>query len=185
MLLQHNNIFSNLFIKKCNIFIPIPSHIHICTYTFSLEKHQSFWIGALHLLSSLSSYATTICAQISDSLSEDDKNKDAHKEAPCTDAPSGRSHYVYPDKNFRMYTGIVRGSDEWNSEYALRAGIERTFSSLKANECVANPRTLNLASIRSDICLAACTQVITLILAYCIKKPDFLKSISKLIRFSA
>ena len=106
-------------------------------------------------------------------------------EDPCTDAPSGRSHYVYPDKDFRMYPGIVRGSDEWNSEYAVRAGIERTFSSLKANECVANPRTLNLASIRSDICLAACTQVITLILAYCIKKPEFLKSISKIIRFSA
>lgn len=104
---------------------------------------------------------------------------------PCTDAPSGRAHYVYPDKNFRMYPGIVRGSDEWNSEYALRAGIERTFSSLKANECVSNPRSLNLASIRSDICLSACTQVITLILAYCIKKPEFLKSISKIIRFSA
>lgn len=106
-------------------------------------------------------------------------------EDPCTDAPSGRSHYVYPDKDFRMCPGIVRGSDDWNSEYALRAGIERTFSSLKANECVSNPRTLNLASIRSDVCLAACTQVITLILAYCMKKPEFLKSISKIIRFSA
>lgn len=106
-------------------------------------------------------------------------------EDPCTDAPSGRSHYVYPDKDFRMCPGIVRGSEEWNSEYSLRAGIERTFSSLKANECVSNPRTLNLASIRSDVYLAACTQVITLILAYCIKKPEYLKSISKILKMSA
>lgn len=106
-------------------------------------------------------------------------------EDPCTPSPSGRSHYVYPDKDFRMYPGIVRGSKEWDSEYSLRAGIERTFSSLKSNECVSNPRSLNLASIRSDVYLAACTQVITLILAFCIKKPEFLKSIRKIIQFPA
>jgi hypothetical protein len=104
-------------------------------------------------------------------------------EHPCTDAPSGRMHYIYPDKDFRMYPGIVRGSNEWDTEYSLRAGIERTFSSLKANECVSYPRTLNLASIRADVHLAACTQVITLLLAYSIKKPEFIRSISKVLKF--
>lgn len=104
---------------------------------------------------------------------------------PCTDSPSGRMHYVYPDKDFRLCPGIVRGSEQWNQTYALRACIERTYSSLKSNECVAHPRTLNLPSIRSDIYLAASTQVITLILAYAIKKPDYLRSITKIIRFAA
>lgn len=106
-------------------------------------------------------------------------------EDPCTTAPSGRSHYVYPDKDFRICPGIVRGSREWDSEYSFRAGIERTFSSLKANECVAAPRTLNLDSIRSDVFLSACTQVITLLLAYAIKKPEFIRSIRKVYRFVA
>jgi hypothetical protein len=82
-----------------------------------------------------------------------------------------------------MCPGIVRGSEEWDTEYSFRAGTERTFSSLKANECVAAPRTLNLASIRSDVYLFACTQLITLLLAYSIKKPEFIRSISKVYKF--
>jgi hypothetical protein len=94
-------------------------------------------------------------------------------------------HYISPDKDFRMYPSIIRGSEEWVEKYSQRTCIERTLSSLKANECVIYPKTLNLASIRSDVYLAACTKLITVILAKAIKKPNYLRSLNKIMKLAS
>ena len=106
-------------------------------------------------------------------------------ENPCSNKPSARTHYVYQDKNFRLYPGILRNSTEWINTYKKRTVIERSFASLKFNPCVSNPRTLNINSIKSDVILAASARVIIAILAYSMKKPEYLNQMSKLTRYIA
>ena len=104
---------------------------------------------------------------------------------PCSDSGKVRTYYAYPDQNFRMYPGLLRNSEEWISRYKTRTVIERTNASLKTNYCVTQPRSLNLKSIRSDIFLSACTKIITVLLAYAIHKPEYIKSRGKLLKFRA
>lgn len=104
---------------------------------------------------------------------------------PCSNSGKVRTFYAYPDQDFRMYPGILRNSEEWISKYKTRTVIERTNASLKTNYCVTQPRSLNLKSIRSDIFLSACTKIITVLLAYAIHKPKYIKSRGKLLKLSA
>ncbi|MBU3177674.1 hypothetical protein KPL47_15185 [Clostridium estertheticum] len=115
----------------------------------------------------------------------DKKGKCYHTcENPCTDKKSGRMTYVYPDKDFRLYPGVQRNSKEWDDEYPNRACIERTLSSLKSNPCIESPRTLNTATMRADLCLTAISKIINVILAYSINKPEYIRSITKLLKIA-
>ena len=104
---------------------------------------------------------------------------------PCSDSEKVRTYYAYPDQDFRMYPGLLRNSEEWIIRYKTRTVIERTNASLKTNYCITQPRSLNLKSIRSDIYLSACTKIITVLLAYAIDKPEYIKSRSKLLKYCA
>lgn len=103
-------------------------------------------------------------------------------ENPCRETKSTVTTYTYPDKDFRLYPGIQRNSDEWASAYKSRTIIEREISSLKKNPSVAAPRTLNTASMRADLFIAASARLITVILAHAINKPEYMRSRHKLIR---
>ena len=105
-------------------------------------------------------------------------------EEPCTDKKGGRMTYVYPNKDFRLYPGVQRNSKEWESEYPVRACIERTLSSFKSNPCIESPRTLNTATMRADLCLTAISKLINVILAYAINKPEYIRSITKLLKIA-
>lgn len=104
---------------------------------------------------------------------------------PCRNAKSTVTSYKYPNKDFRIYPGIQRCSDEWNQTYKQRAVIERELASLKKDPCIEAPRTVNTATMRSDLYLAAISKLITVILAYAINQPKYLKNISKLIWLAA
>ncbi|WDC85449.1 ISNCY family transposase [Caloramator sp. mosi_1] len=106
-------------------------------------------------------------------------------ENPCTDSKSGRMTYVYPDKNFRLYPGIIRNSVEWEKTYSIRCCIEREIASLKSNPCIQQPKTVNTYTMRADLYLTAISKLINVILAYAINKPEYLRSISKLLKIPA
>jgi hypothetical protein len=106
-------------------------------------------------------------------------------ENPCRETKSTVTIYKYPDKNFRLYPGVQRCSDEWNQTYKIRASIERELSSLKKNPCIESPRTTNTTTMRTDLYLSAITKLITVILANSINKPQYLRNISKIIKFAA
>jgi hypothetical protein len=105
-------------------------------------------------------------------------------ENPCTYKKSGRMTYVYPDKDFRLYPGVQRNSLEWDEVYSSRACIERTISSVKANPCIEFPRTINTSTMRADLYLTAMTKLINVILAYAINKPEYIRSINKLLKIA-
>jgi len=84
----------------------------------------------------------------------DKKGKCYHTfETSCTDSKSGRMTYVYPDKDFRLYPGIQRNSDEWDKTYKIRAIIERELSCFKFTPCIQSPNTVNTTTMRYNLYL--------------------------------
>ena len=106
-------------------------------------------------------------------------------ENPCRPTKSTVTSYKYPDKNFRLYPGIQRCSEEWVKTYKHRAVIERELASLKKSPCIEAPRTINTTTMRSDLYLAAMSKLVAVILAYAINQPKYLRNISKLINLAA
>jgi len=102
-------------------------------------------------------------------------------ELPCTDSPSGRMVYVYPEKDFRSYPGTLRGTQEWDNTYKIRTAVERNIHHIKENLCLADRRTQNEKTMHADLILAGITQLITVVLADKIKHHEYLRSLKPLI----
>jgi hypothetical protein len=102
-------------------------------------------------------------------------------ENPCTDSPYGRCVYTYTAKDFRLYTGIPRGTEHWRNLYRHRVLIERTINILKDTLGAASRKTFSSRTAKADLYLAGITQLIGVILAHAINKPHLFKSIRKLI----
>ena len=93
--------------------------------------------------------------------------------------------YVYPDKDFRLYPGIQRNSDEWAKTYKIRTIIEREISCFKFNPCIQSPNTVNTTTMRSDLYLTAISKLINVILSHSLNNPEYIRSIRKLIVIAA
>jgi hypothetical protein len=94
-------------------------------------------------------------------------------ENKCTDAAGGRTAHVYHNKDFRLYPGVLRDSDEFSDTYKLRAVIERTISSIKSNSAIASPYSRKTSTLRTDFCFALMAKHVVVILAYALKNNDF------------
>ena len=102
-------------------------------------------------------------------------------EHPCTDSPYGRCVYTYPDKNLRFYPGIPRGTHHWDNLYRHRVTIERTINLLKDTFVLDSRCSHRSVSAKADTYLAALTQLLGVILADSLHKPQLFKSVRKLI----
>jgi hypothetical protein len=100
---------------------------------------------------------------------------------PCTKSPSSRMIYTYPHKDLRTYPGTIRGTQEWDTEYNTRGVVEQTINYFKEPMAVGNLKTRDRLSIKADLFLAGITQLITVILADKLHKPECLRSIRQLI----
>ena len=102
-------------------------------------------------------------------------------EEPCTDSPSGRMIYIYPEKDLRSYPGTVRGTEEWNNTYKIRTAVERDINHIKEYLCLAGRRTQNEKTLHADLILAGITQLITVILADKIQHHEYIRSLKPLV----
>ena len=102
-------------------------------------------------------------------------------EQPCTDSPSGRMVYIYPEKDFRSYPGTLRGTEEWDNSYKIRTVVERDINHIKENLCLAGRRTQNEKTIHADLILAGITQLITVVLADNIHQHKYIRSLKPLV----
>ena len=100
---------------------------------------------------------------------------------PCTPTTYGRCVYTYPDKDLRLYPGIARGTDHWDNLYRHRIHIERTINLLKDPLCVEYRKSYSQRTMKADLLFAGITQLVGVILAHAIKKPELYKSVRKLI----
>ena len=102
-------------------------------------------------------------------------------EHPCTDSSYGKCVYTYPDKDFRLYPGIPRGTEHWDNLYRHRVAIERTINLLKDTFVLDARYSHRSVSTKADTFLAAITQLLGVVLADALNKPQLFKSVRKLI----
>lgn len=102
-------------------------------------------------------------------------------ESPCTNSPSGRMIYLYPEKDLRTYPGTLRGTPEWEDTYKTRAVTERSINHLKDNLCVAGRKTRNEKTLHADLLLGGITQLITVLLADKMHCHQYIRSLKPLI----
>jgi hypothetical protein len=100
---------------------------------------------------------------------------------PCTGSSYGKCVYTYPDKDLRLYPGIPRGTEHWDNLYRHRTLIERTIYLLKEPLGAASRKSFSARTAKADLLLAGITQLIGVMLAHAIHKPQLFKSIRKLI----
>ena len=102
-------------------------------------------------------------------------------ENPCSDSPSGRMFYIYPQKNLRAYPGTIRGTNEWHETYKIRTTVERSIHHFKESFNIANRKTQNEKTLHADLLLSGITQLITVLLADKINQHQYIRSLKPLI----
>lgn len=123
-----------------------------------------------------------VCPKMSWCKCEDGKyRRVCHCEDPCTDSSCGRMVYVYPEKNLRLYPGAVRGTAAWDETYKIRTAVERSISHFKDSFGVSGRKTQNAKTLHADLLLAGITQLLTVFLADCIHKPQYIRSVKPLV----
>lgn len=100
---------------------------------------------------------------------------------PCSTAKKGRTTYTYENMEFRMFPGIQRDTPEWDSLYKIRTSIERSINHFKTNMCVAGKRTRNHATTKADVFLAGLASQLTVIVAFRINRPEYIRSLKPLV----
>ena len=100
---------------------------------------------------------------------------------PCSTAKKGRTTYTYDNLDFRMFPGIQRDSKEWDSLYKRRTIVERSINHLKINMCVAGRKSRNHATTKADVFLAGIASQLTVIVAYSMSCPQYIRSLKPLI----
>ena len=100
---------------------------------------------------------------------------------PCSSAKRGRTTYTYENMDLRMFPGIQRDSDEWNHIYKIRTIVERSINHFKINMCIAGRKTRNHTTTKADVFLAGIASQLTVIIAYAMNCPQYIRSLKPLI----
>lgn len=109
------------------------------------------------------------------------KRRVCHCDNPCTTSSCGRMIYIYPEKNLRAYSGVERGSAEWDDTYKIRVNVEKSINHFKDSFCIAGRKTQNEKTLHADLLLAGITQLVTVMVADKIQKHQYLRSLKPLI----
>lgn len=102
-------------------------------------------------------------------------------ETPCTESSYGKCAYTYPEKDFRSCPGIPRNTEHWDNLYKHRVLVERTINIFKDAFGLDDLRTANTSTIKADLFLAGCTQLIGVLLSKAIHQTALYKSVRKLV----
>lgn len=86
-------------------------------------------------------------------------------ENPCSTSAYGRSVYVYPDADKRLYPRMIRDTQEWAALYAKRVAVERSIGSFKAVLGLERRKTYNTSTTKADLLLAGIVQLLCVVLA--------------------
>jgi hypothetical protein len=100
----------------------------------------------------------------------------------CRETNSTVTTYVYPSGDLRVFFGVHRGSKEWTEIYKQRTVVEREISSIKSHPALERPNTYNCATMRADVCLNAAAKLITVMLAFALDKPNYMRNLKELIK---
>ena len=123
-----------------------------------------------------------VCPKMKWETGSDGKSRRVcHCADPCTDSACGRMVYLYPEKDLRSCPGVLRGTDEWESTYKIRTSVECSINHVKDSFCLGDRKTQNAKTLHADLLLAGITQLITVVVADMIHKPECFRSLKRLI----
>ena len=123
-----------------------------------------------------------VCPKMTWDKCDDGKyRRNCHCENPCTKSSCGRMIYIYPEKDLRLYPGAVRGTEDWNTAYKIRTSVERSIQHIKDSFCLGDRKTQNAKTLHADLLLAGITQLITVVVADRLHKPEYFRSLKRLI----
>lgn len=123
-----------------------------------------------------------VCPKMSWDKCDDGKfRRVCHCENPCTSSQSGRMVYVYPEKDLRRCPGVIRDTPEWDSTYKIRTSVERSINHFKDSFCLGDRKTQDARTLHADLLLAGITQLITVVVADRLHKPELFRSLKRLI----
>lgn len=91
-----------------------------------------------------------------------DKRKNCpFRQTCCPNSKVGRTFYIYPLKDVRLFGTIPRDSNEWKFLYSQRTAVERTNSQLKSpTHKLDEPRVRGMEQIQIHIYLSICALII-------------------------
>lgn len=104
-----------------------------------------------------------------------------HCENSCTTSLGGRMVYVYPEKNYRTFPGVLRGSSEWEDTYKIRCVVEQSINHFKDSYCIDGRRTQNEKTLHADLLISGITQLLTVVLADKIHQHQYIRSLKPLL----
>jgi len=99
----------------------------------------------------------------------------------CNTSKYPRCVYVYPDKNLRLYPGLLRGSNEFAKIYNRRASVERSIGQFKHTLGIAGKKTSNTLTTKADLFLVGIVQLLCVVLANKLHNIKLAKSPRRLI----
>ena len=102
-------------------------------------------------------------------------------EHPCTPSPYGRCVYTHQDSEFRACPGIPRDTEQWDKIYRHRVTVERTIFLFKDTFVLDARKSHRTVSAKADLYLAGIVQLIGVLLADALHKPEYIRSVRKLL----
>ena len=134
-----------------------------------------------HLRCDLKTYKS-VCPKMSRDKCDDGRDRRRCQcDDPCTASGCGRMIYIYPEKDLRLYSGVIRGTEGWDTFYKIRTSVERSINHIKDSFCLGGRKTQNARTLHADLLLAGMTQLITVVVADRLHKPEYFRSLKRLI----
>ncbi len=85
------------------------------------------------------------------------------------------------EKDLHRCPGVIRGTAEWESTYKIRTSVERSINHIKDSFCLGSRKTQNAKTLHADLLLAGITQLITVVVADRLHKPEYFRSLKRLV----
>ncbi len=154
--------------------------IPCCHHDSSLQMKREG--SKSHLRSKLSTMKF-VCPKMKWEYNRQDKSKRrvCLCDNPCITSSCGRMIYVYPKKNLRAYSGVERGSKEWDETYTIRVNVEKSINHFEDSFCIAKRKTTNEKTLHSDLLLAGISQLLTVVVPDKINQRQHIRSLKSLI----
>ena len=73
--------------------------------------------------------------------------------------------YVYPEKIYRAYPGVLQSTSEWEETYKIRGVVEKSINHFKDSYCIAGRKTKNEKTLHADLLISGITQLKTVTFA--------------------
>jgi len=93
--------------------------------------------------------------------------------AQCCSTSYGRTFYIHPTDDIRLFPAVPRFSQKWDILYNNRSAVERTNSELKLQHALLNNRFRTIKKVKSHVYMSCIAVVLKRFSEFFIHNPDY------------